>query len=288
MTTDEVLSLGAFLAAAAKRLTDAGIPDARLDARLLAAHALGMAPLSVATRPEKVLTPEEAAGITALVERRARREPVSHILGRREFWSMEFRVTADTLDPRPDTETLVEAVLDHLSDRQAPLTLVDFGTGTGCILLALLSELPQAWGVGVDRSRKALAVALENARTLGLDRRTGFLCSDWAEALTGRVNVIVSNPPYIPDEDIAGLEAEVAKFEPLTALAGGPDGLACYRKLAPEAARLLAPGGLAAFEVGQGQAADVADLLSRAGLHLVEIRPDLAGIERCVVARKPA
>ncbi|MBC7905973.1 MAG: peptide chain release factor N(5)-glutamine methyltransferase [Rhodospirillaceae bacterium] len=271
----------------AERLRGVGIDSHRLDARLLVAEVLGVEANTVFTRPDMALTPDQAARLETLSNRRLAREPMSHILGRRGFWTLNLRVTADTLDPRGDTETLIEAVLSRIADRHAPLRVVDFGTGTGAILLSLLSELPNATGVGVDKSPAALAVACENAESNGLGARTEFLLSDWGRDLDERFNVIVSNPPYIPDQDIDGLEPEVAAFEPRLALAGGPDGLDCYRVLIPHMARLLAPGGIAAVEVGMGQADPVASLFTDAGLVVGAVASDLAGIERCVVAGHP-
>ncbi len=275
---------GAAMAAAAARLAAAGVAEPRLDARLLVAHALGVAPQAVFTRPEMPVAPGQRAALDALVARRAAREPVSRILGRRGFWTLDLALGPDTLDPRPDSETVVEAVLAARPDRARALRLADFGTGSGCLLLALLAELPAAWGLGVDRSAGALAVARANARTAGLAGRAAFVCADWGGGLAGRFDVIVANPPYIPDGDIAGLEPEVAEYDPRLALAGGADGLDAYRALAPHLARLLAPGGVVALEVGQAQAATVAAQLAAAGLTVTGCRRDLGGIERVVVA----
>jgi release factor glutamine methyltransferase len=269
------------------RLRAAGVSSAHLDARLLVCHALGIERATLFAHPERALTPAELAAVEQLASRRLGREPMSHVLGRREFWSLDFRVTADTLDPRPDTETVVEAALDYTRDRTRPWRVLDFGTGSGCILLSLLTELPQATGVGVDIGAATLAVAADNARRLGLADRVRFVQGDWGAGVDGSFDLIVSNPPYIPDGDIAGLEAEVARFEPRRALAGGPDGLDCYRVLAPQIARLLVPGGEAALEVGLGQDPMVAALLEQAGLALRGVRRDLAGIARVVVAGKP-
>jgi len=279
-----VTTVGDLLRGLATRFQAVGIDSARLDARLLVAEILGVEPLYLATHPELVLTAQQQAAIEVMAARRENREPISHILGRRGFWTLDLRVTKDTLDPRPDTETLVQGILDRVGDRQAALRLVDFGTGSGCILLALLSELPNARGLGIDQSADALAVAADNAVRTGLAARARFQRGDWGHGLTGPFDVIVSNPPYIPDADIAGLEPEVARHEPLSALAGGADGLDCYRHLVPEMARLLLPGGLAGFEVGAGQAPDVARLFSTHGFRDVEITQDLAGIGRCVFA----
>lgn len=280
-------TVGEALRDLTRRFAVAGIPSARLDARLLVGHALGLDATAVFAHPERPLDQAEAAAVETLAARRERREPLSHIVGRREFWSLPFKVTAATLDPRPDSETLVEAVLERLPDRNRPYRLLDFGTGTGCLLLALLSELPGAQGLAVDRSPEALAVAEENARALGLHHRVRLRCGDWGTGIDGLFDVIVSNPPYIPDQDIAGLEAEVAAFEPWGALAGGADGLDCYRALAPEIGRLLASDGTAALEIGQGQAAAVTSLMRDAGLRSLGIRRDLAGIERCVLLTQP-
>jgi len=279
-----VSDAGTLLRALTARFQAAGIDSARLDARLLVAEVFGVEPLYLATHPEIVVTAQQQAAIEVMAARRENREPISHILGRRGFWTLDLLVTKDTLDPRPDTETLVQGVLDRVGDRQAALRLLDFGTGSGCILLALLSELPNAQGLGIDQSAGAVAVAAENARRNGLDVRARFQPGNWGDDLAGPFDVIVSNPPYIPDADIAGLEPEVACHEPITALAGGADGLNCYRHLVPEMARLLAPGGLAGFEVGAGQAEAVAGLFSTHGFYDVRITQDLAGIGRCVFA----
>lgn len=279
-------TVGEVLRDLTARLGAVGIDTARLDARVLVGHVLGIEPVQVFSRPERRLSDEERGALEMLAARRERREPISHIIGHREFWSLRFKVTADTLDPRPDSETLIQAVLDLLPDRQAPHQILDFGTGTGCLLLALLSELPEAQGLGIDASEAALAVAQENAQGLSLAHRVEFRRGDWGRGLDGLFTVIIANPPYIPDDDIPGLEPEVGAFEPITALAGGADGLDCYRRLIPDMARLLAPGGIAALEVGRGQAAAVADILRRHDLAAVEMRQDLAGVERCVLGKR--
>jgi len=279
-------TIGEALRAATARLNDAGIDGARLDARLLLAEALGKDNSWLFNHANDELSVEAEAAFAALLEKRLERQPVSLILGRREFWSLDFTVTRDTLAPRPDSETLVEAVLAEVADRQAPLSLLDLGTGTGCLLLALLSELPNASGIGVDVNPSTLAVAQGNAERLGFAARTRFVRSSWWDAVEGRFDIILSNPPYIPSGDIAGLDPEVARFEPLGALDGGADGLDAYRLLAAGADKFLTGSGLIAFEVGAGQASDVAVLLERAGFPLRAIRRDLAGIERCVVSTR--
>lgn len=277
---------GQAIAGAAVRLGAAGIDSAHYDARLLVSEVLGVEMRRLPSFHHAELNGAEAARLAALLERRAAREPMSHILGRRGFWTLDFEVTADTLDPRPDTETLVEAVLGMVGDRARPLRLLDLGTGTGCILLSLLSELGHATGLGIDASPGALAVARRNAVALGLDSRAEFRRGDWCEGVAESFDVIVSNPPYIPEAEIDGLEPEVARYEPRSALAGGADGLDCYRVLAPQVARRLAPGGTCAFEVGAGQAGEVAGLLAAAGLPGAAVRRDLGGIERCVIVQR--
>lgn len=277
------VTVGAALAALAGRLAAAGIESARLDARLLLAHAVGRDPLWIVAHPERALDAEARRRLAGLAERRERRQPIAQIIGEREFWSLPFRVTADTLTPRPETETLVEAVLAAISDRAAPLRLLDLGTGTGCLLLSLLSELPNARGVGVDCSAAALAVARGNADKLGLAPRAEFVSGDWGRGLDGLFDVIVSNPPYIPENDIAELEPEVAVHEPRGALAGGGDGLDCYRRMAADVVRLLAPRGMAAVEIGVGQAEAVCAIFTRAGVNGTAVRRDLSSVERCVI-----
>ncbi len=277
-------SVARMLELAAARLRAAGVEGPRRDARLLLGAALGAGPELAIDRPERRLDGSERARFERLIARRAAREPVSRILGRRGFWSLEFKITPDTLDPRPDSETLVEAVLAQIDDRAAPLSILDLGTGSGCLLLALLAELPAARGLGVDISAAALKVARENARFLGLSVRARFERRDWAMGLGGFWQAIVSNPPYIKESEIEGLAPEVAHYDPNLALTAGLDGLDAYRALLPQAARLLERGGVLALEVGEGQQEAVEALLVATGLTPLCRNRDLAGIERCLVA----
>jgi release factor glutamine methyltransferase len=283
--TGEPATIGAAVTLVAARL--AGLPDARREARLLTALALGVEPVAVLAYPERPLDPAIRSRLEALTERRRAGEPLSRLRGHREFWSLDFLLSPDTLDPRPDSETLVAAVLDTIPDRAAPLRLLDFGTGTGCLLLALLSELPASFGIGIDIAPGAALTARRNAAALGLSRRAAFLVGDWGESISGSADVIVANPPYIRTDDIAGLAPGVGRFDPVLALDGGPDGIAPYRILVKTAGRLLKPGGIAAFEVGAGQAERIAVLTREAGLIGPEIRCDLAGIGRCIRVWKP-
>lgn len=274
-------SIGAALAEAEGRLRAAGVEAARRDARLLLAGLLGDGGFAtVMAWPERELGPEVAAAFSVRVGRRAAREPVARILGRREFWSLPLRIGPETLDPRPDSEALVAGLLQGLRDRAAPLRLLDLGTGSGCLLLALLSELPAASGLGVDRSEPALATARANARDLGLEERAAFRLGDWCEGLEERFDLLICNPPYIPATEIEALEPEVARWEPRAALDGGADGLEPYRRILPRLDALLAPGGRAAFEHGPGQAEAIAGLLPSAERWRLEPLLDLAGRAR--------
>jgi len=280
-----VTTLRALRRAAEARLAAAGVDTPDLDARLLVQHALNLTREQLLFNADAPVTPEQATALHALVERRAAREPVSRILGERAFWSLELSLNADTLDPRPDTETIVEAALDAVPDRTAPLRVLDLGTGTGCILLALLAELPNASGLGIDLSPGAVEAATANAARNALGDRARFRTGDWGGGLAERFDLVVSNPPYIPSRDIASLDPEVREHDPLRALDGGPDGLDAYRAIAAQLPGLLKPGGTTALEVGIGQAADVAALLEASGLAVTGIFRDLGGVERCVRGR---
>ncbi len=266
-------------------LAAAGVGEPRLDARLLLSEATGQPLEALLADPERRLGAGARRRLADLVARRARREPLARILGRREFWSLPIRVTAATLVPRPESETLVEAALALGHARPRALRILDLGTGSGCLLLALLTEFPNATGVGVELDEAACRTARDNAAALGLAPRAGFLVGNWDTALAGRFDLVVANPPYVPEGAIAALMPEVACYEPRGALAGGPDGLACYRSLAPLLARRLAPQGRALLELGAGQADAVARIMAASGLMEDFRRLDLAGIERCLIMR---
>jgi len=267
-----------YIANATALLHRAGIENPAREARWLAAHARGAS--------------FNAARFTALVVRRAAHEPLAYLLGTAPFWTLMLKVSPATLIPRMDSETLIHAALAARPDRAAPLRVLDLGTGTGCLLLALLSEYPNAWGIGVDRAPAACRLASANAALTGLANRCALLCADWAAPLAasplgGRFDLVLSNPPYIPTADIPSLMPEVALHEPATALDGGADGLNCYRRLLAELDPLLAPGGHAIFELGAGQAGSVTGLAVRAGWHCA-VRQDSAGHARAMTLQRRA
>lgn len=279
----DACSIQSSLSEVAGRLAAAGIEDARREARLLIAAALGWEPVQVWNAPEAVLDGPAQTRLAALAARRATREPVSRLLGYREFWSLRFELSPATLDPRPDSETLIEAALAALPDRAKPYRILDFGTGTGCLLLAALTELPMASGLGIDRSTEAVGVARRNAAALGLSDRARFIVGDWGAAIIGQWDVILANPPYIATAEIGSLMPEVVRHEPRRALDGGPDGLDAYRALGGPIKRLLAPAGRVFLELGAGQKPAVMALMTGAGLAIEGVRPDLSGVDRCLV-----
>lgn len=274
--------VAAILAEATATLAAAGIEAPSREARLLLLHALGRPGGALLDRAEQV----DAPALPILLARRAAREPMALILGRQGFWTLELEVSRDTLIPRADSEALVEAALDALPDRAAPLRVLDLGTGTGCLLLAILSECPNATGIGTDLAPAAAALARRNAVAAGLAGRAAFLAGDWAESLAARFDLVLSNPPYIPHADVAGLMPEVVAHEPARALDGGADGLAAYRAIIAALPRLLAPAGCAVLELGLGQHETVPALARAAGLAIRALRPDLGGIPRALVLAK--
>jgi release factor glutamine methyltransferase len=285
MAQDIACTVSDALKRATRRLSANGIAGARQDAQILLSHVTGYSRAQQVADIGLVLSPAAEMQFESLVDRRVNREPVSHLLGQREFWSLPFIVNSAVLDPRPDSETLVEAALDYCPEESAELSILDFGTGSGCLLLSFLKERPNVTGVGLDISADALGVAQQNAAQLGLSSRVRFLRGNWGACLSGRFDIIISNPPYIPRLDIVDLEPEVFDFEPLVALDGGEDGLATYRQLMPEIQRLLSPEGIGVVEIGTGQKDAVSRILKESGLVMLEVRADLAGIDRCIIFR---
>jgi release factor glutamine methyltransferase len=263
----------------------ASIEEPEVDARALLGHALQLDRAQLISHSDRILDAYEAATISAFAARRRKREPVSRIIGHREFWNVMLQLSPDVLDPRPDTETVVEAALDFVVRgglRMQRLRILDIGTGSGALLLALLSELPNALGTGTDISAAALAVARDNAERHGLASRCSSVACDIAAGLPGPFDLIVSNPPYVAHGDIATLAPEVRDYDPAIALDGGSDGLDGYRAIAADAGRLLAPGGLLIVELGAGQEGAVRALFTKAGLTVGKVRDDLGGIARAL------
>jgi release factor glutamine methyltransferase len=285
-------TLDAARRALAEKFAAAGLDSPQLDARILVGHALGLDHAALLAAAERVLSADEDSAIAVLVERRLAHEPVARIVGTKEFWSLDLRIDDATLVPRPETETVVEAGLAAIDRRGArararALRIVDLGTGSGAILLALLSELKNAHGIGSDINPRALAVARDNAVRLG-QSNVAFVACDLAAALRGPFDLIVANPPYIASSDIATLAPEVRLFDPRLALDGGADGLNFYRAIAAAAAELLTPDGAVVVEIGAGQAEPVATIFAAAGLVPSPPRPDLHGVPRALIAAKVA
>jgi release factor glutamine methyltransferase len=275
------------IAGAVSELTAAfdamGLDTPRLDARILVGHAVKLEPSLLFARADRVLTDEEAVLVRNFAMRRQRREPVSRIVGHRGFWGMDFALTPDTLDPRADTETLVAAVLDLRTATAAP-RILDLGTGTGCILLAILKDWPNASGIGVDINPGAVKAAADNAARFGFASRAVFQKGSWADGLSETFDIIVSNPPYIAATELPGLAPEVTRFDPKLALSGGTDGLAAYRALIPSVRRRLAPKGRLFLEIGARQAETVTSLLKAGGFSPRAEHRDLGGVVRCLEA----
>jgi release factor glutamine methyltransferase len=269
------------IAAVRARLRDGGIEQPGLEARLLVGFALRLPPEALLCRPERPLDDDEGRSLDQLLARRLAHEPLAYILEEREFWSLPLTVSADVLIPRPDSETLIEAALAWANGRIG-LNVLDLGTGSGCLLLAVLSELPDAWGLGIDISPAALAVARRNAARVGMAERAAFACADWGYAVRGGFDLILCNPPYVSADEMAALSPDIARFEPHRALDGGADGLAACRRLMPDLARLKAAGGHIFLEIAADRSVASAALARQAGLHVVEINSDLAGRPRCL------
>lgn len=269
------------------KLKESGIDSAALDAKLLLQHALGLEAAQLISQSERVLTPEQQARLEALAARRLAREPMSQILGYRDFWKDRFIVTRDVLTPRPDSETLIEAVLEALPDSDAPLTILDLGTGSGCLLLSLLREYPRALGIGIDISEAAARIARQNATALGLSGRSLFVVSHWMQALQMPFDMIISNPPYIERGQKDALDPEVKDYEPEGALYAGEDGLEAYSHMIAKLPALMKRHGVAVIELGAGQAGAVGALAQQHGLNVCECHADLGGIDRAMVLSKP-
>lgn len=271
----------------AGRFRDRGIDSPDLDARILIGHALGLDHTALVVAGERCLEAAEIARIETLAVRRLGREPIARITGTKEFWGLPLKITPDVLVPRPETETVVEQALaevDRTGPRSRALRIADLGVGSGAILIALLAELPCACAIGTDRDPAALALARENACRLGFAPRAAFAACDFGAAVAPGCDLVVTNPPYICTNEIAGLESDVREFDPRGAIDGGPDGLAAYRVIAIHARQILFPGAHLIAEIGRGQGDAVTALFATAGFGRIRIEPDLAGISRVVVA----
>ncbi len=277
---------GEALIYASQRLTQAGIEDPDREARLLLSYALQCEALELIIRPKIELNIDEETTFKSWLARREKHEPLARIHGLREFWGLPFGLNEATLEPRPDTETLVECVLKKIPSAETALRILDIGTGTGCVLLSLLHEYQYAQGIGTDRSGRALQAARQNAVQLGLKTRASFMETNWADGIHGAYDVVVSNPPYISTAELETLQPEVRDYDPVLALDGGADGLEPYRVITPTAKKLLKTGGLLAFEVGHTQAQAVAAILNEHGFHDVGVRADLQHIPRVVFGTK--
>lgn len=278
-------TLDSLVAEAAGVLAAAGFEEPRRQARRLVASALAISRTELFSCSDRPVDASQAGRLRAMLGRMVEHEPLSRILGQREFWGLDFALSSATLDPRPETETVVEAVLRRKPNRSAPLRILDLGTGTGCLLLALLGEYREATGCGIDLSEGAVRTAVRNAARLGLAARARFLVGNWAAAVSGRFDAVVANPPYIATEDLRFLPQEVARYDPRQALDGGEDGLMPYRAIAAALPRLLAPEGIFACEIGVDQADPVGAILTANGLSCDGIEKDLGGIARCAIGR---
>lgn len=267
------------------RLNESGIEEASLDARLLISHIIPVTEIDFAINADQKVNSEQKKSIERLVRKREKRVPMSQIFGEKEFWSLTFKVTKDTLTPRPDSETLIEVALNEIVNKNANMSILDLGTGSGCLLLTLLSEFKNASGLGIDVSANALKVASQNAKNLCLDKRASFIKSNWFEALseTQKFDLIIANPPYIGLNEKSNLAPEVREHEPHSALFSGEDGLEDYRKIAVNISRYMSEKSFIILEIGYKQANDVRDIFKEIGFKNIKLFQDLGGRDRCLL-----
>jgi len=265
-------------------LSQANIEKPHLEARMLLTYVIGIDQTHIFAYPEREINPKFFNHLSELTARRKANEPIAYITGTQEFWSLNFTVTKDTLIPRPDSETVIEATIAAVVDKMAPLTILDLGTGSGCLLLALLSEMPHARGIGIDISPLACKVAEKNAENLGLKDRAKFCQGNWLAGVKDTFDIIVSNPPYIAEKNIHTLDKDVKNFEPHLALSGGVDGLVCYRIIAEQSINHLNRGGIIAIEIGINQGLDINRIFLNNKFKLISIHKDTANIDRCILA----
>jgi len=287
--TDGAITLAAAVAGMRARFSEAGLADAAIEARILAGGLLGLSSTEVFVGGDRRLTAAEIEKIEQAVVRRLKHEPVHRILGKRDFHGLELTLSKETLEPRPDTEVLVDSLIEKAKElKRKNIRIIDLGTGTGAIILSLLEALPDATGIGSDVSADALTTAQDNAKRLGLFERFRGVNSHWFDKIEGRFDIIVSNPPYIRSDVIPELEPEVRDFDPPAALDGGADGLTAYREIAERAADFLEPGGFVGMEIGFDQKLTVTELFVEAGFELVEAKRDYGGNDRALIFTKPA
>ena len=278
-------TIGDAVRSIAHHLEQAGIDEAVSEARLIIGHALDLTRSEVIGRKDEKLSENQMIRCLSLTKRRSACEPMAYLIGEKEFWSLPFTVSQETLIPRPDSETLISAVLDHSRKAGTPKRLLDIGTGSGCLLAALLSEWPRATGIGIDSNNGAVTVARQNLDTLGLAGRCDIVEATWPTYCPGeKFDLIIANPPYIPTVDIPSLNRDVRDYEPLSALDGGPDGLAIHREIADNAGAVLETDGLIAVEFGFGQSGEIKLLYGAAGFNPTQIHTDLSGTDRCLLA----
>ena len=279
----ETTSVKVILEWAKEKLLEAQIESSILDARLLLGFALGTPQERFYGSEDEILTKTQADNYIKIIERRCKREPVSRIIGTRGFWNLTLKINQSSLDPRPDSEVLIESILKTFPEKADNLKFIDFGTGTGCLLLSALNEFPNSSGVGVDISKECVELARENATLSGLSRRALFIQSDWGREVTDKFDIIIANPPYIQSNIISSLDPEVKNFDPHIALNGGQDGLSCYRELAPQFVKILKKGGLVFLEIGYNQRESVSNIMEQSGLKCLHINQDLGNRDRCLV-----
>ena len=265
-------------------LSNAQIDKPYLEARILLTHAADIEESRITGHPEVELDCYSISKLKKIAERRKHGEPIAYIVGEKEFWSLNFSVTKETLIPRPDSEILIEAVLNMISNYTDSLSILDLGTGSGCLLLALLTELPNANGIGIDISSEACMVAKKNSENLGLSERAKFRQGNWMDNIQDKFDIIITNPPYIANSQIKYLTNEVRFFEPHLALSGGPDGLSAYRLIIKDSTSHLKPDGILAAEIGINQRRDISDIFIENGLKIVKVQRDYSNIERCILA----
>ena len=264
-------------------LKETEVEEPGLTAKLLICHVLGIERLELLVNPLRIVTEEETQKILELVSERSKGKPLSRIKGHREFWGLEFKLNEATLDPRPDTEILIETVLKKIENKNNEKKILDLGTGSGCILLTLLHELPNSKGLGIDKSERAISQAQENAKLLSLENRAEFIIGNWFDNIDTTFDIIVSNPPYIKSEEITTLQKEVKEYDPILALDGGKDGLSMYREIIPNIKSHLSQNGIAVLEIGYNQAEDIKEILKEHSIDTFRIIKDLNNLDRCIL-----